>query len=52
MKLITKNSDYALRAVVYLAKNRKAFSSSLEIAGSEKIPPSLICADSARLIPH
>jgi len=38
MKLITKNSDYALRAIAYLAKRVGKFASSREISRSEKIP--------------
>ncbi|MBU2063861.1 MAG: Rrf2 family transcriptional regulator [Candidatus Omnitrophica bacterium] len=38
MKLITKNSDYAIRALVYLAKKKNEFVSSAEIAKKEGIP--------------
>lgn len=38
MKMITKDTDYAIRAVVYLAKVKDRFVSSSEIAKKEKIP--------------
>ncbi|MBI4845504.1 MAG: Rrf2 family transcriptional regulator [Candidatus Omnitrophica bacterium] len=38
MKLLTKNSDYAIRAIVYLARHSGCFVSSREIAKSESIP--------------
>jgi Rrf2 family protein len=38
MKMITKNSDYAIRAIIYLAGNRQRFVPSSEIAEKEKIP--------------
>ena len=38
MILITKNTDYALRALMHLAGKKGGFVSSSEIAGKEKIP--------------
>lgn len=38
MKLLNKNTDYAVRALAYLEMNRGRFCSVREIAGSEKIP--------------
>ncbi len=38
MRLITKNTDYAIRALVNLAKNRNEFVSSRAIAKKEVIP--------------
>lgn len=38
MKLITKNTDYAVRALVYLANEDKDFISSREIAEKNHIP--------------
>jgi len=38
MKLLTKNSDYAVRALVYLAKHNDRYVPSSEIASSETIP--------------
>ena len=38
MKLLTKDTDYAVRAVMYLARNKEGFKSSREIAGAEGIP--------------
>ncbi|MFH1092609.1 MAG: Rrf2 family transcriptional regulator [Candidatus Omnitrophota bacterium] len=38
MKIITKDSDYAVRAIIYLEKNRGRFISSSEISREEKIP--------------
>jgi Rrf2 family protein len=38
MKLITKHTDYAVRALAYLAKRRGKFFSSRRIAESQKIP--------------
>lgn len=38
MKLLTKNSDYAVGALVVLAKNKDKFLSAREIAGRQKIP--------------
>ncbi|MFH1459010.1 MAG: Rrf2 family transcriptional regulator [Candidatus Omnitrophota bacterium] len=38
MKLITKNSDYAIRALRYLACGKDCFVSSREISEKEKIP--------------
>jgi Rrf2 family protein len=38
MRLITKETDYAIRAVAALARRPGAFVSSAEIAESEKIP--------------
>ena len=36
--MITKNSDYAIRAILYLAGQRDRFVPSSEIAAQEKIP--------------
>ncbi len=36
--MITKNSDYAIRAIIYLASNRGRFVPSSEISKKEKIP--------------
>ena len=38
MKIITKDSDYAVRAIVYLERNRGRFVSSSEISKKENIP--------------
>lgn len=38
MKMITKNSDYAIRAIMYLAGHRQRFVPSSEISEKEKIP--------------
>ncbi len=38
MKLITKNTDYATRALLFLARRREEFVSSREIAEREGIP--------------
>ena len=38
MKIITKDSDYAVRAIIYLDKNRGRFVSSSEISKKENIP--------------
>ncbi len=38
MKLITKNTDYAVRAVLFLAGRQKEFISSREIARRNEIP--------------
>lgn len=38
MKLLTKDTDYAVRAIVYLARNSEGYRSSREIADSEGIP--------------
>jgi Rrf2 family protein len=38
MQLINKESDYAIRALIYLAKNKDKKSSSKEIATNKKIP--------------
>ncbi|MFH1063364.1 MAG: Rrf2 family transcriptional regulator [Candidatus Omnitrophota bacterium] len=38
MKMITKNSDYAIRAIIYLAGRRMRFVPSSEISEKEKIP--------------
>ncbi|MCM8812651.1 MAG: Rrf2 family transcriptional regulator [Candidatus Omnitrophica bacterium] len=37
MKLLTKNSDYAIRALIYLARRPGLFISSREIAAAEDI---------------
>jgi Rrf2 family protein len=38
MKLLTKESDYAARALLYLAQHRDAYVSTRAIARSEEIP--------------
>ena len=38
MKLVTKESDYAIRAVLFLAQNRERYVSSREIAEKDNIP--------------
>ena len=38
MKLITKNTDYAIRAILYLAENNTGFVSSSEISLKQRIP--------------
>lgn len=38
MKLFTKHTDYAVRALVYLAKAGMPFASSRQIAHAERIP--------------
>ena len=38
MKLLTKNTDYAIRALLFLAQRKEAYSSSREIAENNKIP--------------
>lgn len=42
MKLITKNTDYAVRALICLARRGEEFVSSREIAEREKIPLSFL----------
>ena len=38
MKLITKNSDYAIRALIVLAKNKNTYLPSSKIAKEQNIP--------------
>ena len=38
MKLVTKESDYAIRAVLFLAQNKERYVSSQEISKADKIP--------------
>ena len=38
MKLVTKESDYAIRAVLFLAQNQERYVSSREIAEKDNIP--------------
>lgn len=38
MKLLTKNTDYAVRALLHLSRNGEGFISSREISREEKIP--------------
>jgi Rrf2 family protein len=38
MKVLTKNTDYAIRALLVLATDRKRHTSAREIAGLQKIP--------------
>ncbi|MBU1043964.1 MAG: Rrf2 family transcriptional regulator [Candidatus Omnitrophica bacterium] len=38
MKMITKNSDYAIRAILYMAGHRNRFVPSSEISDQEQIP--------------
>ena len=38
MKLLTKDTDYAVRAIVNLARHREGYRSSRTIAGEEGIP--------------
>ena len=38
MKLLTKNSDYAIQALVYLAQESKGFASAKEISKIKRIP--------------
>jgi Rrf2 family protein len=38
LKLLTKDTDYAVRAIVNLARNSEGYRSSREIAGDEGIP--------------
>ena len=38
MKLLTKNTDYAIRALLHLAKQGDRFTSSRKISGDETIP--------------
>ncbi|MBF0253494.1 MAG: Rrf2 family transcriptional regulator [Candidatus Omnitrophica bacterium] len=38
MKLITKNTDYAIRAIIQVAMNDKEYISAAEISRNEKIP--------------
>lgn len=38
MKLLTKNSDYAVRALLVLARSGDGYLSSRELAGRERIP--------------
>lgn len=38
MKLITKNTDYAIRALLHLARTGDGFTSSRKISREEKIP--------------
>ncbi|HSV43116.1 MAG TPA: Rrf2 family transcriptional regulator [Candidatus Bathyarchaeia archaeon] len=42
MKLITKNSDYAVRALVYLAANPEGFVSAAAISNGQGIPYSFL----------
>jgi Rrf2 family protein len=44
MDLIRRNTDYAIRAIVYLAKNRqKEPISARQISGSQNISYGLVC---------
>ncbi len=38
MKLLTRNTDYAIRAVCYIAGNKKELISAKELVGALKIP--------------
>ena len=38
MQLLNKNTDYAIRALIYLAQRRKVFTSSREISDNGNIP--------------
>ena len=38
MKLLTKNTDYAVRALIYLARSEEEYVSSREISREDKIP--------------
>jgi len=38
MKLVTKESDYAIRAVLFLAQNNERYVSSKEISEADEIP--------------
>ena len=38
MKLLTKNTDYAIRALLHIARNGEGYLSSREISRDEKIP--------------
>lgn len=38
MKLLTKDTDYAVRAIMYLARNDDGYRSSSEISAAEGIP--------------
>ncbi len=49
MKLLTKDTDYAVRAIVHLARNTGAYRSSREIALAEGIPLQFLRAILQRL---
>ena len=38
MKLLTKNTDYAIRALLHIARNGEGYISSREISSDEEIP--------------
>ena len=38
MKLLTKNTDYAIRALLHIARNGRGYISSREISSDEEIP--------------
>ena len=38
MKLLTKNTDYAIRALLHIARNGEGYLSSREISSDEEIP--------------
>ena len=42
MKLLTKDTDYAIRALLYLARNKDKWVSSTEISKADKIPLSYL----------
>jgi Rrf2 family transcriptional regulator, cysteine metabolism repressor len=50
MKLITKNTDYAIRALIYLARNPGRFAASSEISDKEGIPKHYLRVILQRLI--
>ncbi|MGD9402409.1 MAG: Rrf2 family transcriptional regulator [bacterium] len=49
MKLLTKDTDYAVRAIVHLARNPDGYQSSREIAKAEGIPLQFLRAILQRL---
>jgi Rrf2 family protein len=52
MKLITKETDYAIRAILNLARRPGEFASSRDIAGSEEIPLQFLRRILQTLIKH
>ena len=52
MKLLTKNTDYAVRALIELARHEEGYLSSRLIAKSQKLPYQFLRAIVSELIKH